>query len=111
MEGLMKGDVVITPFPFSDLSSSIKRPALIIAILKGNNVILCQITTKERQDPYKKSLLMEDFETGGLKINSFIMPSILFTVRESIILYSCGRLKDYKIKEVEDKVIEIIRKK
>jgi len=36
-----KGDVVVLPFPFSDLSASKKRPALIVANLDGNDVILC----------------------------------------------------------------------
>ncbi len=110
MEGFMKGDVVITPFPFSDLSNSIKRPALVIATLKGDNVILCQITTKERPDPYKTNLTINDFKIKGLKINSFIMPSILFTTRKSIILYKSGRLNENKINEVENKIIEIIKK-
>ncbi len=109
MEGFVKGDVVITPFPFSDLTSSIKRPALIVATLKGDDVILCQITTKERPDPYKTDLIIEDFETGELRVNSFIMPSILFTLRKSIILYKLGKLKQSKIKEIENKIIEIFR--
>ena len=110
MEGFVKGDVVITPFPFSDLSDSVKRPALVIATLKGDNVILCQITTKKRPDPYKTDLTTNDFEIGGLKIDSFIMPSILSTIRKSIILYKSGRLNENKIKEVEKKVIEIIKR-
>lgn len=110
MERFVKGEIVVTPFPFSDLSSSIKRPALVIATLKGDNVILCQITTKERSDPYKSDLTINDFETGGLKMNSFIMPSILFTIRNSIILYKSGKLKNSKINEVQDKIMEIIKK-
>ena len=71
MERFVKGDVVITPFPFSDLTSIIKRPALVIATLKGNDIILCQITTKDRPDPYKITLIQKDFNKGGLKINSY----------------------------------------
>lgn len=40
------GDVVVVPFPFSDLSASKKRPALVVATLSGDDVILCQITSK-----------------------------------------------------------------
>jgi len=82
----------------------------VIANLKGDNVILCQITTKKRPDPDKTRLTIDNFETGGLKINSFIMPSILSTIRKSIILYKSGRLREDKIKEVENKVIEIIKR-
>ena len=41
MEKFVKGDIVIVPFPFSDLSESKKRPAMVIAELKGDDVILC----------------------------------------------------------------------
>jgi len=37
MGKFVKGDIVVTPFPFSDLSANKKRPALIVAkIEKGN---------------------------------------------------------------------------
>jgi hypothetical protein len=47
MGRFVKGDVVVTPFPFSDLSDSKRRPALVAAALKGGDVILCQITSAE----------------------------------------------------------------
>ena len=44
------GDVVVVPFPFSDLSQSKRRPALVIAPIEGNDAILCQITSKTEKD-------------------------------------------------------------
>jgi mRNA interferase MazF len=41
MGAFVKGDVVVAPFPFSDLSAVKKRPALVVATLVGNVVILC----------------------------------------------------------------------
>lgn len=109
MEEFVKGDIVVTPFPFSDLTSNIKRPALIIATLKGDDIILCQITTKDRPDPYKLNLTRKDFAKGSINIDSFIMPSIIFTLRKSIILYKAGELNKNKIKEVEKRIIKIIK--
>ncbi len=109
MEKFVKGDIVVTPFPFSDLRSTIKRPALVIANLKGDDIILCQITSKKHPDPYQVPLNKEDFSYGNLNLNSFIKPSILFTLRSSIILYKAGKIKRDKIKDVEDKICSIIR--
>lgn len=109
MERFVKGELVVTPFPFSDLSSSIKRPALVVANLKGNDLILCQITSKFHPDPYQIELNKNDLSTGKLIVKSFIKPSILFTLRSSIILYKIGKIKEEKIKEVEDKICKIIR--
>jgi mRNA interferase MazF len=44
MRAFVKGDVVVAPFPFSDLSATKKRPALVVATLTGDDVILWQIT-------------------------------------------------------------------
>jgi mRNA interferase MazF len=44
MEKFVKGDVVVIPFPFSDLSNYKKRPALVIANSFGEDIILAQIT-------------------------------------------------------------------
>jgi mRNA interferase MazF len=47
MERFVKGDIVVIPFPFSDLSGSKKRPALVLADLQGDDIILCQITSQQ----------------------------------------------------------------
>ena len=52
MAKFVKGDIVVIPFPFSDLSQSKRRPALVIARLEGNDAILCQITSKTIKDIY-----------------------------------------------------------
>ena len=52
MAKFVKGDIVVIPFPFSDLSQSKRRPALVIARLEGNDSILCQITSKTIKDIY-----------------------------------------------------------
>ena len=85
MERLVKGDVVVLRFPFSDLSASKKRPALVIAALDGDDVILCQITSESRIDDYSVVLLDDDFKKGGLKQTSMIRPNKLFTADASII--------------------------
>ena len=52
MEKFVKGDIVIIPFPFSDLSGAKKRPSLVLANLKGDDIILCQITSQRVNDDY-----------------------------------------------------------
>ena len=46
MEGLVAGDVVTVPFPFTDFSSQKVRPALVLAVLDRGDVLLCQITSQ-----------------------------------------------------------------
>lgn len=108
MERFVRGQIVVLPFPFSDLSGSKHRPAMIIAPLTGDDVILCQITTKNRMDNYVVELTDSDFVTGSLPQVSVIRPSRLFTADSKLIVRSVGILSQKKIQQVIEKVIQII---
>jgi mRNA interferase MazF len=66
MERFIKGDVVVVPFPFSDLTAAKRRPALGVAELSGDDLMLCQITGHKIMDPYSIELNDNDFESGNL---------------------------------------------
>jgi mRNA interferase MazF len=105
----VKGDVVVIPFPFSDLSQSKRRPALVIAPLEGDDVILCQLTSKAVKDAY--AILVEDgdFASGSLKQPGNIRPNRLFTADTHIILYRVGSVKREKPAQVIETLIRIIK--
>lgn len=105
MEALIKGNIVVFQFPFSDTTESKRRPALVAVNPLDENLILCQITSRKRPDPYLVSISNHDFQEGELKRDSFIRPTILFTVHNSRIEYKVGSLKQSKIKEVEEEII------
>lgn len=107
MERPVKGDIVVIPFPFLDLSASKKRPALVVANLTGDDVILSQITSAAKNDQYSILLAKNDFNAGNLKVESRIRPNRLFTADKSIVEYIAGTLKKEKMKEVEQKLISI----
>ena len=107
----VKGDVVVLNFPFSDLSQTKRRPALVIAPLKGDDVILCQITSKARADEYSIPLDDVDYVSGGLNQSSWIRPNRLFTADEGIIVYRAGRVGAAKLSDVVDRLIAIISQK
>jgi mRNA interferase MazF len=108
MGQFVKGDVVVVPFPFSDLSSSKRRPAVVIASLTGDDIILCQITSKTIVDNYAIPITANDFASGSLNQDSNVRPNRLFTADSNIVLYKVGSLNQDKIREVIARVIEII---
>ena len=108
MGAFVKGDVVVTPFPFSDLSAAKKRPALVVATLTGNDVILCQITSQAVMDSYAVPLIDPDFTSGGLRQISNVRPNRLFTAETSIILYRAGTISAAKMQEVRTKLMQIL---
>jgi len=108
MGKFVKGDVVIIPFPFTDLSGNKKRPAFVVADLPGDDIVVCQITSKAKTDSLALSLTAHDFITGGLPVDSFIRPNKLFTADKNIILSTAGHLSENKTRDAVNAVIKII---
>ena len=109
MGKFIKGDIVVVPFPFSDLSASKRRPALVLVDLEGGDLILCQITSQSVSDEMAVSIVQKDFESGGLNHASNARPNKLFTADENIVLYKAGRLNVDKIDEIIDRVTELFK--
>ena len=109
MEGFVKGEVVVVPFPFSDLSDTKRRPALVLTDLPGDEVLLCQITSQ--QGSYSDSIVIElnDFHSGSLPLTSYIKPYRIFTADKNIIIRKTGILKTDVIDSVIEKIINLLR--
>lgn len=110
MERFVKGDVVVVPFPFSDLSRSKRRPALVIQHFEGEDLLLAQITSKAVRDNFAIPLSDNEFETGSLNKPSNIRPNKLFTCSKNLILYKIGSLKTSKIAFIADSIAKIVKK-
>lgn len=101
------GEVVVLPFPQTDLQAGKRRPALVVADLTGDDLILCQITSQSPRDSYSVSLTTTDFERGHLNVDSFIRTNRLFTVEQSVILYLAAKVKPVKLSEVRARIREL----
>ena len=79
-------DIVLIPFPYSDLTGSKQRPALIISnslINSSQDRICCLITSQHSEDGIIIS--NDEFENGTLPFRSWVKPHRLFTINEKII--------------------------
>ena len=109
METFVAGDLVVVPFPFSDLSQTKRRPALVLASLTGDDLILCQITSKSVRDRYAVEIDNKDLISGSISQISNIRPNKLFTADKSIILYKIGELSAEKLQMAIDRVVKILQ--
>jgi mRNA interferase MazF len=103
------GEVVLVPFPFSDLSQSKVRPAVCLADAGRGDWVLCQITSSPYGDPAAVPLGTPDFASGGLLVASFARPGKLFTANAALIVRSVGRLNDVAFQRVLDAVVVLLR--
>ena len=104
----VKGSVIVIPFPYSDLSAAKRPPALVVADLDGDDVILCQITSRAVSDSYALPITRSDFASGGLRVNSTARPNRLFTADSNSALYQAASLKAPKMAQITAKIVEII---
>jgi mRNA interferase MazF len=110
MAEFVKGDIVVIPFPFSDLSSSKRRPALVLADLPGDDILLCQITSQPSIE--QDSLLLEtkDFKNGFLPVVSYIRPTRIFTADKMLIIRKAGTISTKLMNNVIDNLVAVLRK-
>lgn len=94
------GDVVLVKFPFSDLSASKLRPAVIVASVERNDVIVCQITSRPYTSRRAVIIANADFARGSLERESYARPDKLFTASTSIVVRTIGSLSIGKGAEV-----------
>jgi mRNA interferase MazF len=103
------GEVVLVPFPFSDLSQSKVRPAVCLVDSGRGDWVLCQITSSPYGDSAAVPLDAPDFASGGLLVASFARPGKLFTAHAALMVRSVGRLNDAAFQRVLDAVIVLLR--
>ena len=103
------GEVVVIPFPFSDLTQSKVRPALCLADAGRGDYVLCQITSQPYGDPLALKLDDQDFATGGLHVESFVRPGKLFTADANLILSTEGKLTPAAYQRVLNTVVNLLR--
>jgi len=98
------GEIVVVPFPGADGAGVKRRPALVIADLPGEDLVLCQITSRAHSDAFSVPLTSSDFERGQLPQPGFIRPQRLFTVEQHVIRNSVGKVTSEKFDEVFKRV-------
>jgi mRNA interferase MazF len=103
------GEVVLVPFPFSDLSRSKLRPAVCLADAGRGDWVLCQVTSNQYGDPAAAALTAADFATGGLLVASFARPGKLFTASEGLMVKSVGKLSPPALARLLSAVIEMFK--
>ena len=103
------GAVVLVPFPFSDLSQTKMRPALVLADAGRGDWVLCQITSKPYGDAKAIEVKDDSLKTGSLRVISYVRPGKLFTANHSLIAMQVGTLKAEKFKRVIEAVIDLLQ--
>lgn len=104
------GVVVLERFPFSDLSNTKVRPAIVLADAGRGDWILCQVTSQPYTDQTAIEITNSDFTSGSLKKTSYARPGKLFTANALIMTKHIGDLQSAKLEEIVKAVIALLEK-
>jgi mRNA interferase MazF len=94
---LSRGDVVLTPFPFTNLTQTSLRPALVISDGPiSNDVVLAGLSSVVRGQQIPTDLLIDtthpEFKLTGLRVASVIRLHKLATVEKTILVRRLGKI-------------------
>jgi mRNA interferase MazF len=103
-----KGSVVLVAFPFSDLSASKLRPAIVLASAGREDWILCQVTSNPYADQNAVQIGEADFEAGSLRRTSYARPGKLFTANTSLMKAEIGRLSPVAFQNILNSVMTVL---
>ncbi len=108
-----KGDIVVIRFPFTDLTQTKKRPALIISnetINQTGDYLLVQITSKVKNDHFTLPIVTSDFSNNKpLPLPSYIRLHKIFLLNESLIISKVASVKPSFLKQVTNKILDFIK--
>ena len=106
-----RASVVLVEFPFSDLSTTKLRPAVVLARANQQDWFLCQITSNAGIDDKAIEIRDTDFAAGSLRQKSFARPDKIFTGHEALIERRVGILRDEATSKLVESVVSILRQK
>lgn len=108
MVPLTAGFVVLVRFPFSDLSQSKLRRAVVLADAGRGDWISCQVTSNPYADTAAVVLEAADFQRGSLQVKSYARPGKLFTASGDLVESVVGVLQPESIRKVIEAVVTIL---
>ncbi len=102
-----RGDVVLVPFPFSDLSTTKVRPAIIVSSALYHSteldLLLAALTSKVAAATGPLDYVLNDWLAAGLRYPSALKP-VLFTLDPARVLHRIGALTPADLSQVDQRL-------
>jgi mRNA interferase MazF len=103
-----RGDVVLVPFPFSNLSTTKVRPAVIVSSTLYHTVepdlLLAALTSKILPDSGPLDYTLSNWQTAGLRYPSALKP-VLFTLDPARVLHRIGALEPADMAQIDQRLL------
>jgi len=101
-------DVILVPFPFSDLSYSKKRPALVLADIHERDELICMMLTSALSIDHKVDISIKDIDLAGLPKPTVARISRLFTLKQSLVIKKLGIIENEEYGDIVSRLIKLL---
>ncbi len=106
-------DILLIPIPFTDLTSSKKRPVLVLSNddynSKTDDIIVAAITSNIISKDYRIFVTNNDLLEENSKADSCIRADKIYTLAQNIVIKKFGEVNDDVMNEVKNKINELIK--
>lgn len=111
MTSFNSGDIILVPFPFTDQSTSKKRPAVIISSQAYNakrpDLIIMAVTSQIKPTSIIGEVIIQEWEDAGLLKPSAIKP-VITTIEKKLVLKKMGQLKNNDLSTLQKSITMIL---
>lgn len=107
-----QGEIVLIPFPFSDLTSIKQRPVLILSNNEYNDntedIVVCGLTSNLKDVEYSVLVDNKNLIDGNLPVKSRVKTDKIFTLKQSLIRKKIGKVNNKIFEKVKEEIIKLI---
>ncbi len=104
-------ELVLLPYPFTDMGRSKVRPALVVSNDSFNkktaDCIMVPLTTVIKEEPYSILIKQKDLVSGKLLKPSRVRADKIFTVEKELIIMKIGILTDKTFDRIRTEILNI----
>ncbi len=103
---MKKGDIIVVPFPFTDLSGAKLRPSVVL--IDSNQDIVVAFITSQLKRKTEAAISIKSSEINGLKCDSFLRLDKITTLDKEIVVGRLGSLTQSEIEKMDRGLIKIL---
>ena len=107
-----QGDVVLIPVPFTDLSSSKRRPVIVVSCNAYNeataDMIVVAMTSNPAPAPYSFTITSSDLAQGSLNRPGTVRVDKIYALSQNLIATKFGRVDSATLDRIARLLHEVI---
>ena len=107
------GEIILIPFPFSELNKTKVRPAVVITETetkdKYKDLVVSAISSVVPKNLSEREFVIESGNMNNLRVNSIVKTDRIVTVKRNEMIAELGKLTDKELQTFKSILTEMIR--